>query len=73
MDFDPLFHLLIISPNAPNLNTNLGYVNTIPDSFCAASKTIPDMIELLFTHKNGDSGVISVMLQGCAVSSRSLK
>ena len=73
VDFNPLFHLLIISPNAPNLNTNLGYVNSIPDSFCATSKTIPDMTGLLFTHKNGDSGVISVMLQGCAVSCRSLK
>lgn len=73
MDFDPLFHLLIMSPNAPNLNTNLGYVNSISDSFCAATKTIPDMIGLVFTHKNGDSGVISVMLQGCAVSCRSLK
>ena len=57
----------------PKLNTNLGYVNTITDNFCAASKTIPDMIGLVFTHKNGDSGVISVMLQGCAVSCRSLK
>ena len=42
VDFDPLFLLLIISPNAPNLNINLGYGNTIPDSFCAATKTIPD-------------------------------
>ena len=57
----------------PKLNTNLGYVNTITDNFCAASKTIPDMIGLVFTHKNGDSAVISVMLQGCAVSCRSLK
>ena len=31
----------------------------MPDSFCPGTKTMPD-IAPLFTHKNGDFGVISV-------------
>ena len=37
---------------------NLGYVYSIPDSFCAGPKTIPE--GLLFTHTNSDFGSIAI-------------
>ena len=36
---------------------DLGYIQTIPDNFCAGMK--PSRIGLLFSHNNGDFGVIS--------------
>ena len=41
-----------------------GYVHTLPNSFCAGTKTIPD--RALFTHKNGEFGAISGTRRGCA-------
>ena len=46
----------------------LGYVHTIPYSFCARIKTISDTIACLFTHKNGGFGAISVTEQSCAAT-----
>ena len=46
----------------------LGYVHTIPGSFCARIKTISDTIGCLFTHKNGGFGAISVTEQSCAAT-----
>ena len=40
-------------------------VHTIPDSFCAGTKTIPDRASV-YTHKNRDFGAISVTEQSCA-------
>ena len=44
------------------LEPMLVYVHIILDSSCAGMKTTPDK-GLLFTHKNGDFGTISVMEQ----------
>ena len=40
-------------------------VHTIPDSFCAGTKTIPDRASV-YTHKNRDFGAISVTERSCA-------
>ena len=40
-------------------------VHTIPDSFCAGTKTIPDGASV-YTHKNRDFGAISVTERSCA-------
>ena len=50
---------------------NLGYVYSIPDSFCAGPKTIPE--GLLFTHTNSDFGSIAVTERSRAAPRRSLK
>ena len=42
----------------------LGYVHTIPVAFASARN--PYLIGLLFTHKNGDFGAISVTERSCA-------
>ena len=46
----------------------LGYVHTIPYSFCARIKTVSDTIGCLFTHKNGGFGAISVTEQSRAAT-----
>ena len=50
---------------------NLGYVYSIPDSFCAGPKTIPE--GLLFTRTNSDFGSIAVTERSRAAPRRSLK
>ena len=40
-------------------------VHTIPDSFCAGTKTIPDRASV-YTHKNRDFGAISATERSCA-------
>ena len=42
----------------------LSNVHTIPDIFCAGTKTIRDL-GLLFSHKNSDCGAISVTERSC--------
>jgi len=41
------------------------YVQTIPNSFCACTKTV-NQIRLLFTHKKGDFCAISVTERSCS-------
>ena len=48
-----------------SIATVLGCVRTIQESFCVCRKSIPG-IGLLFTHKNGDFGLISVTERSCA-------
>ena len=45
--------------NQHNTAANLGYGHTLPESFYAGTKIIPDRASL-FTHTNSDFGTISV-------------
>ena len=46
-----------------NIMNHLRYVHTVPERFCAPWK--PYRIRLLFTHRNGCGGAISVTEQSC--------
>lgn len=60
-----LNHFNEISASA---SESVGYVQIIWDSSCTDSKTIPDRASDLFTHENGDFGMISVTERSFAAS-----